>query len=129
MTVTREPLRLRLLPDAYALCRLAADVELPSWAGGDFVAVTRTADELSVVCPQQRVPDGVRAEAGWRCWRVVDTLDFALVGVLAALLEPLARAGISVFAVSTFDTDYLLVKEADRQRAVAAWRTAGHEVI
>ena len=101
---------------------------MPAWATGPFVSVTRTADELSVVCPEDVVPSEVRAERGWRCLRVAGTLDFSMAGVLAALVGPLAAAGVSVFAVSTFDTDYLLVKDQDLRRAVDVLRNAGHAV-
>lgn len=117
-----------VLPSAYAVCRLAADAPAPVWAAGEFVSITRTADELSVVCRADAVPEGVRCERGWRCLRVAGTLDFGMVGVLASLLAPLAAAGVSVFAVSTFETDYLLVKEASLTTAVEALRRAGHTV-
>jgi GNAT superfamily N-acetyltransferase len=114
------------LEGVYAVCRLDADAPLPAWlAGGPFVSITRTADELSVVCREEAVPAGVRCEQGWQCLRVAGTLDFSLVGVLASLLDPLAAAGVSVFAVSTFDTDYLLVKSTDFQRATEALRASG----
>jgi hypothetical protein len=117
-----------LLPDRYAVCRLAADAPLPDWAAGDLVSLTRTGDELSIVCCADCVPDGVRCETGWRVLRVAGVLDFALVGILASLLVPLAEAGISVFALSTFDTDYVLVRETDLARAVQTLREAGHDV-
>jgi len=92
------------------------------------MSLTRTAGELSLVYCEEAVPDGVRCEQGWRCLRVAGTLDFSLVGVLASLLGPLADAGLSVFVVSTFDTDYLLVKQTDFQRTVDVLRRAGHAV-
>jgi uncharacterized protein len=113
----------------FAVCRLAADAPLPAWAAaGSFVSITRTPDELSIVCRHEDVPDGVRCEPGWRCLRVAGTLDFTLVGVLVSLLAPLADAGIPVFVVSTFDTDYLLIKEDRLDAAVAILRGAGHGV-
>src|SRR5438094_762702 len=112
-------LQLTLLPCAYAVCRLPADANLPAWATfGPFVSLTRTPSELSVVCPQEVVPEGVRHEPGWRCLGIPGTLDFALVGILSSLVVPLAEAGVSVFAISTFDTDYLLIRESDLQRAI-----------
>src|SRR5438105_6081950 len=89
---------------------------------------TRTVEELSVVCQQEMVPSGTQAEVGWRCLRVAGAMPFTLVGVLASLTGPVAAAGVGVFAVSTFDTDYLLVKEAEFPAAVAALRGAGHSV-
>jgi GNAT superfamily N-acetyltransferase len=122
--------RLTLLPleGSYAVCRLDVDAPLPAWAGGAFVSVTRTADESSLVCRQEAVPSGVACERGWRCLRVADTLDFSLVGVLESLLRPLAVAGISVFVVSTFDTDYLFLREGTFLDAVRVLRRAGHAV-
>lgn len=117
------------LPDLFAVCRLAKDAPVPAWASSAlFFSITRTADELSVVCPQNVVPDGVRCERDWRCLRVAGTMEFSLIGVVASLVTPLAEAGISVFVVSTFDTDYLLVKADDLARATAALRAAGHAV-
>jgi hypothetical protein len=117
------------LEGAYAVCRLSPDAPFPEWAtGGPFVSISRSEEELSIVCREEAVPEGVRCERGWRCLRVAGALDFALVGVLASLLGPLAAAGISVFAVSTFDTDYLLVKDSGFAQAVEALRRAGHTV-
>lgn len=122
-------LTLLLLPDLFAVCRLTPDAPVPAWAAtGGFFSITRTADELSIVCRQDAVPKEVKSERGWRCLRVAGTIDFALVGVLASLLTPLAEAGIGVFAISTFDTDYLLVKANDLDRAVVALREAGNKV-
>ncbi len=122
----RHDLALTVLPGGYAVCRLPADAAFPAWAAGDLLSVTRTADELSVVCHEEAVPGGVRCVRGWRCLRVAGTLDLSLVGVLASLLVPLAEAGVGVFALSTFDTDYLLVRDRDLARALQALQTAGH---
>jgi hypothetical protein len=122
-----EQLRLVLLDGTFAVCRLGPDVPIPTWAaGGPFVSVTRTATELSLVCSEEAVPEGVCCERDWRCLRVAGTLDLSLVGVLSSLLDPLAAAGVSVFVVSTFDTDYALVKQLDLERAVEVPRRAGH---
>lgn len=118
-------IRLRVLPGTLAICRLGPDDAVPDWAGGPFVAITRTPDELSVVCDEAGVPGEVRAERGWRALQVEGPLDFSLTGVLAGLTAPLAAAGISVFVLSTFDTDYLLVREHDLPSAVIALRQAG----
>jgi hypothetical protein len=120
---------LPLLPH-FAICKLSPGEKVPDWAAtGPFASITRTAEELSVVCLQESVPDGVRHDSGWRCLRVAGTFDFAMVGLLASLLQPLAEAGIAVFAVSTFDTDYLLVKQHQFDGAAAALRRAGHTVL
>jgi hypothetical protein len=124
----RHHLDLLLLAGRYAVCRLPAEAAFPAWVAGDLVCVTRTAEELSVVCREHAVPGGVRCELGWRCLRVAGTLDFSLVGVLASLLVPLAEAGVAVFALSTFGTDYLLVREAELDRATKALLAAGHRL-
>ena len=120
---------LTLLPDTFAICRLEANAVVPSWAtAGSFFSITRTAEELSIVCLQSLVPDGIRCERDWRCFKLAGPIPFTMVGVLASLVQPLAKAGISVFAVSTFDTDYNLVKSADLARTIAALRKCGHAV-
>jgi hypothetical protein len=117
-----------LLPGRYAVCRLAPDAAIPSGADGHLLSITRTADELSIVCDENTVPAGARREPGWRCLRVAGTLEFSLVGVMASLVVPLAEADVAVFVFSTFDTDYFMVRELDLDRAVTALRGAGHEV-
>lgn len=113
----------------FAVCKLPPGSAIPAWAtAGDVFSVTRTGDELSVVCRQEMVPSGTQAEVGWRCLRVVGAMPFTLVGVLASITVPLAGAGVGVFAVSTFDTDYLFVKDAEILAAVDALRGAGHSV-
>jgi putative acetyltransferase len=113
------PMSLILLPGTFAVCRLDGNA-VPAWAtAGEFYSVTRTAEELSVVSREDAVPPGVRCERSWRCLRVAGTLPFSAVGVLAALTAPLAAAGISVFVVSTFDTDYLMVKQEKLEAALA----------
>jgi uncharacterized protein len=120
---------LRPLDPPLAICRLDAAAEVPPWTlAGPFASITRTADELSIVCAQDLVPPEVRAERGWRALGIAGPLDFAMTGVLAALAGPLAAEGISLFAISTFDTDYVLVREADLGRAIVALRRAGHVV-
>lgn len=104
------------------MVRLAPDAPVPEWAlvTGAFSSITRTGDELSIVCLESGVPAEARAERGWAVLKLAGPFPFTATGVLASLLEPLARAGISVFAVSTFDTDYVLVKRADLGRAIEA---------
>ena len=118
------------LPARFAVCRLPPEAPIPRWeAAVSFLSITRTSEELSVVCPEESIPTGVMAEAGWRCVRVAGPLDFSLVGILAAMVNPLADAGIPVFAISTYDTDYLLVKERTFDRTVSILRAAGHQVV
>lgn len=127
--IVPEPVTLRVLAGELAVCRLPADAPLPSpTQRAALFSITRTADELSVVCPLADAPGNARVERGWRALQVAGPLDFALTGILASIAEPLARAGVSIFAVSTFDTDYVLVGEDALDVAVATLRDAGHEV-
>jgi hypothetical protein len=104
----------------YAVARLPADAPIPPWATGAFLSITRTPDELSIVCDDAAVPADVRAERDFAALRVSGTIDFSVVGLLASLTWVLADAEISVLALSTFDTDYILVRSADLPRARAA---------
>jgi hypothetical protein len=113
-----------------AVCRLDAGEPIPRWADGSgFVAISRTDSELSVVCAADRVPDDVKAERGYAVIGVEGTLAPELVGVLVSLAAPLADAGIPILAIGTYDTDYVLVRDATLQRAVSALRDAGHDIV
>ncbi|MBI5767349.1 MAG: ACT domain-containing protein [Verrucomicrobia bacterium] len=115
-----------MLPDTFAVCRLECGAAWPAWARGSFVSVTATDDELSVVCPAAEVPAEVRAERDWRVLKIVGPFAFSTVGVLASLAAPLAQAGISLLTISTYDTDYLLVKSDALERAAGTLVDAGH---
>ena len=122
-------LTLELVEDRCAVCRLGPRDPVPEWAvGGPFVSVTRTDAELSIVCREGAVPATAAAERGWRCLRVRGPLGFGMTGILASLASPLASSGVSIFVVSTYDTDYLLVQERDLERAKDALARAGHTV-
>lgn len=122
-------MQLVVLDRELALCRLGPEDPFPEWAVGDFVATVRTGEELSVVCSAAQVPNHVQASHGWRAIRVAGTLDLSLTGVLAELLGPLERAGIPIFAISSFDTDYVLVPGDRLDEATEALRDTGHAVI
>ncbi len=112
-----------------SVCRLDRASEIPDWAiAGGFFSITRTAEELSVVCPESSVPGDVGCEKGWRVLKLEGPFEFSEVGVLASVTAPLAEAGIAIFAISTFDTDYVLVKEERLDLAFAALRERSHEV-
>lgn len=114
---------LKLLEDSYAVCRLEADDIIPVdllIPGPEFVSISRTAEELSIVCPEDMAPEHAKVTGGWRAFKVQGPLDFSLTGVIATLTRPLAEAKISVFTVATYDTDYLLVKQADLDAAQQA---------
>jgi uncharacterized protein len=122
-------LKLRALPGLLAISRLEPDASLPEWAlSSSFRSVSWTPDETSIVCEESSVPLEVRSERGWRGFVVEGPLDFGLTGVLLNIAEPLARAGISIFAISTFDTDYFLVKDASFSDASRALTECGHSI-
>lgn len=124
-----KSLTLTLLPDRLAVCRLPPDAPFPPEPpGGPLWSVTRTPHELSLVLAESAVQHGWKAERGWRCLVVEGPLDFSLIGIMASLATPLAEAEVSLFAVSTYDTDYVLVREENLERAIAALRDAGHWV-
>jgi hypothetical protein len=123
-----------------AVCRVAPDARIPAWAlKGEFFCVVRTRDELSIVCGESvcgedvcgedRMPDGVSAERGWLALKLEGPFPFSMTGVLESFLQPLAEAQIPIFAISTFDTDYVLIKRENLGQAVAALGAAGHENI
>ncbi len=108
-----------LLPDSLAICRLNKDALIPDWAlAGSFYTVSRTEDELSIVCPDGHPPSGTNFDSGWRALKVQGMLALDETGVLARITAPLAEAGIPVFIISTFNTDYLLVKELHLSKAI-----------
>ncbi|MBB3665073.1 hypothetical protein FB384_004024 [Prauserella sediminis] len=119
-------------PGEYTVARFDAGAPVPAALldppGGELVSVVRTAEELSVVGPSERVPATDRAEPGWRLLTVRGPLAFSLTGIVAALSSELAAAGVALFALSTFDTDHFLVAAGDLDRAVDALRSGGHEV-
>jgi hypothetical protein len=129
MAAATRHLELSLLPERFAISRLAADSPIPAWATqGPFFSVTRTGDELSVVTELSLVPVGVQSQPGWRVLKVHGPFVLSEIGVLSAIATPLAEARISLFVVSTFDTDYLLVASVTLPAAVAALELAGHTI-
>src|SRR5438067_5715468 len=122
-------LNLLLLPDTYAVCEFHPDQHIPYWSLlGNFVSLTRSNEELSIVCQQDNVPDDVVAERGWRCVQVQGVFGFSEAGVHVSLAVPLAEADISVLAIATYATDYLLIKEENTDRALQVLRKAGHTI-
>ena len=122
-------LLLTVLPGTYAIARFApgAELSIPD-TQGFFYSVTKTEEELSLVCEEKLLAADIKAERGRRLLRVDSTLAFSLTGIVASLAVPLAEASVSIFAVSTYDTDYLLVNDGDLDRAITALERAGHRV-
>ncbi|MDX6455484.1 MAG: uncharacterized protein QOD48_1591 [Gaiellaceae bacterium] len=122
-------MKLHTLDELYAIVRLEPDAELPDWVrGGHFWSATRSESELSIVCREEDVPTDASAERGWCALELAGPLDFSLTGVVAALVTPLAEAEVPIFVISTFETDYLFVRERDLERSVDALAEAGHSV-
>ncbi len=128
--MTAHQLRYSVLPGKFAICRFSPDSAIPEWASGSkFFSITRTTDELSIVSPEELVAPGIQAEKGWACLALQGPFPFEMTGVLAAVLHPLAGAEIGIFAISTFDTDYVLIKEDSLRTAEETLRQAGLERI
>jgi len=128
-------LELTLLPGELSICRLPPGAGVPAWATpskvearGPLTSVSWTVEETSVVCASALVPMDVQADSGWRALEVMGPLDLSLTGTLASLAWPLAEAGVALFALSAYDTDYVLIKAASLEPAVAALTAAGHRV-
>jgi hypothetical protein len=129
MPVAARHFELTLLPERFSISRLAADAPIPTWATqGPFFSITRTGDELSIVTELACVPPGVHSQPGWRVFKVHGPFILSEIGVLSALAAPLAEAKISLFAISTFDTDYLLVAAETVSAAIRALGHAGHTI-
>ena len=125
----RALLTLTVLPVRYAICRLDSTADVPEWcSGGQFLSISRTTDELSVVCLETRVPSGVTCESGWRVLKCEGPLDYGLPGIIASLAEPLADAAVPIFPIATYDTDYILIKEPHLANAINALTGYGHAV-
>jgi hypothetical protein len=128
--MNKPELQFSLVAGRYAICRLPPGAPIPARSGdGDFYSVTHTADEVSVVCSAERLPAGAEVNAAWSCFKIAGPIPFEQIGVLAAFIAPLSARGISIFAISTFDTDYVLVREPFAEQAMAALKEAGHKLV
>lgn len=126
----RKTVNLELLPGLYAVSQLASTEAIPSWADGEgFVSIARTEEELSVVCLEARVPSDIKSDGGWCCFKFRGPFAFDQTGILSSVLNPLAEAKVGIFAVSTFNTDYLLVKKENLETTIQALKAAGHTVF
>ena len=125
----RHQLKFRWLPGPCAIVRLAPDAPVPDWATkGEFTSITRTPDELSIVCSTTNLPPEVQSSHRWICLKLEGPFPFSLTGVLLSFIEPLSDKGIPIFAIATFDTDYVLIQEEWAAAAISALQAAGHEL-
>lgn len=122
-------LKFRWLVGTYAIVRLAPNTPVPEWASqGDFTSITRSAGELSIVCPTANLPPDVSSPHRWICLKLEGPFPFELTGVLLSFIEPLSTKGVPIFAISTYDTDYVLIQEESAEAAISALQQAGHEL-
>lgn len=122
-------LTLSILRETFAICRLDKDAPIPNWAlMGNLFSITRSKDELSIVCPQINVPKDILCNKGWCCLKVKGPLDLTLTGIISSIAETLDKEGISIFLISTYDTDYIMVQEKDLERAVFLLAESGQQV-
>jgi hypothetical protein len=123
-------LKFRILPGPYAIVRLNADTAIPEWArNGEFTSITRTPDELSIVCPADNLPVEVTAQHRWICLKLEGPFPFSMTGVLLAFIEPLSSNQIPIFAISTYDTDYVLIQEEYVNAALSSLDATGHQLV
>jgi len=117
---------LHLLPGTFTICQLPPNSAIPSWATrSTFFSISKTTEELSIVCASEEVPEGVLCEKHWIVYKVKGPLDFALTGILASIADPLAQAKIPIFAISTYNTDYILIKQHFQEKGTEALKKAG----
>ena len=129
-SMPKRKLKFHQMAGRFAVCRLPADAALPEWASHrTFISITRTGDELSIVCSQDALPRNQPADPRWVCFRLDGPFAFSEVGVLASFIGPLAAEGVPIFAISTFNTDYVLVSEELASAALTALQEAGHELV
>jgi uncharacterized protein len=125
----RRRLKFSRLQEPYAVVKLRSEEAIPDWAiGGEFTSITRTAEELSIVCPAGNVPARVTSPHRWICWKLLGPFPFSQTGVLLSFVEPLSTSGVPIFAISTYDTDYVLIQEEFAQTALNLLEAAGHEL-
>jgi hypothetical protein len=128
--MSEKILMMKLLKEKFGVCRLNKNELIPEWAQkGAFYSITKTLDELSIVCSQDNIPSNVKCEKNWRILKVEGPLEFSLIGILSSISTILAQKRISIFAVSTYDTDYILVKDEDILNAIDALSNKGYEII
>jgi hypothetical protein len=126
----QHELKFRFIPGSFAICQLPADAAVPEWAAtGPFFSATRSGEELSIVCQDEKIPDGVKADRRWICLKLEGPFAFSQSGILSSFIQPLADQRIPIFAISTYDTDYVLVKKEFAGLTLDTLRDAGHELL
>lgn len=127
--MSKKNISIKLLEGKYAVCKLGVTESIPEWCrDNSFVSITRTADELSIVCLQNNVPEGVNAERDWNILKIEGQLDFSLIGIISSISSILAKKEISIFVISTFNTDYILVKEKNIENTIKALLEEEYEI-
>jgi hypothetical protein len=127
--MTIHPLTLFLLPETFAICHLAPGTPFPDWVQtNSFFSLTNTSEEISLVCLMESLPSDVEADRDWRCFKLPGPIPFSLAGILNSVTLPLAQANLGIFAISTYDTDYVLVKQEVLPQALSALTDAGHTI-
>ena len=128
--MVEKTLTIKLLKEKYGVCKLDKTELLPEWAkNSNFFSITRTSDELSVVCSEDNIPNDIKCEKDWRVLKIEGPLDFSLIGILSSISTILAQKGISIFAISTYDTDYILVQNKNINTAIDSLIKERYEVI
>jgi hypothetical protein len=126
---TAPQLTLLILRETFTICRLDKDAPIPDWVfQGSLYSVTRTKDELSIVCPLMNVPEGIACDQGWSCLKVKGPLDLSLTGIISSIASTLERENISLFSISTYDTDYVMVREKNLEKTIHALTETGHRI-
>jgi len=126
----RRQLQLSLLKETYGICVFPSNAIIPEWAlMTSLCSITRTKKDLTIVCPQNIIPPDSESDLNWRCFRIDGTFDLNQIGVISSLAAPLAQADISIFVISTYDTDYILVKDQKVEHAVSVLIDYGHMII
>lgn len=122
-------LHLEIQPDYIGVFKLPPSTNIPLWVFEcSFFSITRTYEELSIFCTDKAIPEDILAERNWACFKIVEELDFTTAGILASLANPLAEANISIFSISTFDSDYILVRRENLSKAIEVLKAVGHTV-
>ena len=125
-----QKIKFRILSQVYTIVRLAPGAPVPDWAtNGDFTSITRTLDELSIVCPAENVPKEIDSGPRWICLKLQGPFSFSPTGVLLSFIQPLSNNGIPIFAISTYDTDYVFIQEQFTDRTLKALQAASHELV